>query len=104
MSGVLLTQPVSEKKIAKAVAALEKRFAPDVVRIRYSLMNDWSGDPAIYFRLLMTDDAARHGEVARRWRQVIHGEVDPLNNWGLIPYTRYRSVSEQDELRDPAWN
>ncbi|MBM3737370.1 MAG: hypothetical protein FJW39_16435 [Acidobacteria bacterium] len=98
---------VDEKAVAATVAELERRFAPDVVRIRYTLKNDWSGDPAIYFRVLLTDDAAREERlytVAGAIRKVIWWEVDTLKNWDVMSYISFRSVSEQKQMRDAEWD
>ena len=46
-----------------AINEVERCLAPDVVRIRYDIGEDWSGQWAIFFRVVLTDEAARrHGE------------------------------------------
>lgn len=97
---------VDEQEIAARVAELERRFAPDVVRVRYKVKNDSSGDPAIYFRVLLTDEASgpgRLGQMVNDVRRVIRTEIDPLNNWDLLSYVRFRNQSEQAEMRDAEW-
>lgn len=57
-------------------------LAPDVVRIRYSIKNDWSGDEAVYLRVLLSDQAStprRLRKVAGRVEALISEKVDPLN-------------------------
>ena len=44
--------------IEAAIEATEKSLAPDVVRIRYEIGKDWSDEWAIFFRIVLTDDAA----------------------------------------------
>lgn len=97
---------VDEKEVAARVAELERKFAPDVVRIRYTIQNDYSGDPAIYFRVLLTDEASRPPGLYKLTRKIddtIWDEVDSLNRWGRFPYVWYRSVSEQADLREAIW-
>lgn len=95
------------KKIAKAVAALEKRFAPEVVRVRYTVREDWTGDPSVYFRVLLTDKAAhpdRLGDISSRLRRMLREEIRPEREWDLNSYVSFRSVSEQEEMREPEWD
>lgn len=88
------------------MATAERLLAPDVIRIRYTMGEDWSGEPAIYFRVLLSDpasDPTRLGAVTRNVQEVIERDVDPLNTWGLFPYFNFRSQSEQATMREPAW-
>ena len=76
-------------RIAKAA---EEKFAPDVIRIRYQTGFDWSGDPAIFFRVPLSGVASRHenlGTIAERVRRELRSNI--------------RSQSEQDQLKDPQW-
>lgn len=47
---------------------LEQALGQDVLRIRYDVGQDWTGEWAIFFRVLLTDDAAKHRlrEIATR--------------------------------------
>ena len=94
------------EKLAAAIASVERKLAPDVVRIRYTVENDWSGEQAVFFRILLSDAASkppRLHKVTRRVEALIYQEVDPLNRWGLVPYLNFRSKSEQAVLREAAW-
>ena len=96
---------VHQGRIDKAVRQAEAQLTPDVARIRHSIEDDWSGEPAIYFRVLLADAASREDRlraITERVREVVMGRVDPYE-YGLTPYFRFRSVSEQAELRDRAW-
>jgi hypothetical protein len=96
----------NQAELAAAIAKLEQKLAPDVVRIRYSIGTDWSGEEAVYFRILLSDAASkprRLREVTRRVSTVIYQQIDPLNSWGLVPYLRFRSQSEQAALKEAAW-
>jgi hypothetical protein len=94
------------EQIAAGIASVEQKLAPDVVRIRYTIGDDWSGEQAVFFRILLSDAASRPDrlrEVTSRVRALITQQVDPLNSWGLIPYLKFRSQSEQAVLQEPAW-
>jgi hypothetical protein len=90
-----------ESGIQRAIQAL----APDVVRIRYSLDDDWTGDPSVFFRVVLSDDASREeqlGKTARRILDGIRDEVRP-EELGLNYYFNFRSFSEESKNPDPAW-
>ena len=92
--------------VPKIVKAAEEKFAPDVVRIRYHTGFDWNGDPAIFFRILLSDDASRVenlGEIAEHVRRELFDEFVSLGESDYFPYTTFRSKSEQDKLKDPQW-
>ena len=93
-----------QAEIAAAIARVQQSIGPDVVRIRYEIGEDWSGQWAIFFRILLTDDAARHRlrDVATK---VVWGLARQLDfpGMGVYPYHNFRSVSEQSMLQEPAW-
>jgi len=81
-------------------------LGPDVVRLGYNVGTNWSGEPAIYFRVVLTDQASQQDrlhQVASRIRALIDEQIDPLDSWGLLAYVNFRSQSEQEMLQDPAW-
>lgn len=99
----VLRQNELNKEVEKCVAKLP---ADEVVRVRYSLGEDWSGDAAIYFRIVLTDEASREerlGDVAHRIEEMIDREVQPYQNWGLLAYFSFRSASEQAGRHEPEW-
>jgi hypothetical protein len=96
---------VNQSEIASAIQRVAFALAPDVVQIRYSLGGDWTGDPSIYFRIVLSDDASRPTrlrEITQRVERTILGEID-TDELGLNPYFKYRSLSEHAALKDPAW-
>ena len=96
---------VHQGKIEKAVARSAKSLAPDVVRIRYSLGEDWSGSGAVFFRVVLSDNASRPNylrEIAKRVKSTVFSEVRP-DELGLEAYFNFRSASEQAELKEPTW-
>jgi hypothetical protein len=78
-------------------------FPSGVVNLRYTLDNDWSGDPAIFFWITLSDEAARRTVLfqnSRRITEFITQRLDPIGQWGLIPYFNFRSQSEQANLKE----
>lgn len=96
---------VNQSQIKAAVERAVQAVAPDVVRIRYSLDDDWTGEPSIFFRVIVSDSAIRGTrlhEIAERISRTIRNEVKP-DELGLHSYFNYRSFSEQVELQEAAW-
>ena len=96
-----VTLPTQEQ-VNQVVAEL----APDVVRIRMDIATDWAGEPAIYFRGILSDEAGRR----ERFREVIdRAEAVIRDRLGLdfieshFPYFSWRMQSEQVALRESSW-
>ena len=94
-----VAQPAELIKHLNALAP----YPPGVVNLRYTIDNDWSGDPAIFFWITLSDDAARLpilSQTSRRLMDFIAQQLDPVGQWGLIPYFNFRSQSEQTKLKE----
>jgi hypothetical protein len=93
-----------QAEIEAAILRVEQIAGPDVVRIRYEIAEDWSGQWAIFFRIVLTDDAARERlrEAADKIVWGLSRELD-FPSMGVFPYHNFRSLSEQATLREPAW-
>ena len=100
----LPTAATKQPEIDATVTEIERLMAPDVVHIRYEIGRDWAGDWAIFFRVLLSDEASklRLRDVAT---QVVHRLADRLDfpSLGVSPYHNFRSASEQAVLREEAW-
>ena len=99
---------VDQRAISAAVREVEKAFAPQVVRIGHSYGEDWAGYPAIYFRVLVRDEAAKpatrlHEEVAKPLSLALRN-ADAIDKSDLHAYFFFRTVSEQEKLQDPDWD
>jgi hypothetical protein len=95
-----------EQEIADAVKRVEEALRPDVVRIRFSYGDDWTGEESVFYRVLLSDKAAkskRLGKIAQDISLKLYLDV-PASDFGLHSYTNFRSKSEQDELQDPEWS
>ena len=97
---------VNEAAIDAAVRRVEDLFSPQVVQIQYTLENNHYGDPAITFRILVTDDAAHDidqlYELSEKISKTLTNEAHTYEI-GLDAHFSYRTVSEQKKLPDPMW-
>ena len=103
---VAQSRVIPKTNVEKAIDKVIRRLGRDVVRVRYSFGEDWTGDPSIYFRVVLSDEASRddkRGDVTRRVVNQVINELQPQGEWGLIPYISFRSNAEQGRLRDPEW-
>ena len=94
-----VAQPVEFIKHLNALSP----FPSGVVNLRYTIDNDWSGEPAIFFWITLSDEAARPevlSQTSRRIMDFITQRLDPMGQWGLIPYFSFRSQSEQENLKE----
>jgi hypothetical protein len=93
-----------QANIEAEVRAVEAALRRDIVRIRYEIGEDWSGQWAIFFRVVLSDDAAKHRlrQVTTNvaWRLAERLDFQAL---GVFPYHNFRSDSEQAALREEAW-
>jgi hypothetical protein len=98
---------INTTEVEKAVEEFLKTLGPEVVRVRYNIGEDWSGDTALYFRVVLADsvsgDMKTFVAVAQRVRRSFFEQLKPLENWGLFPYINFRTNAEQNELNDPKW-
>jgi hypothetical protein len=82
------------------------KLGPEVVHVAYNLGEDSTGEPSIFFRIVLADDATREdilSDTTGRVATILFDEVHPIENWGLHPYFNFRSKSEQQKRQDPEW-
>ena len=98
---------ISQTEIEKAVDEFIKTLGPEVVRVRWNIGDDWSGDTALFFRVVLDDSVAvdrqTFVETAQRVTASFFEKLQPLENWGLFPYTNFRSNAENVQLNDAKW-
>ena len=90
------------EEFVEKLKSVEPLKPPGVARWRYTFDDDWSGDPAVYFWVTLTDEASRFEnlqEVTTAFEKAVTDAADPLEEWGIIPYFHFRSESEQAQLR-----
>lgn len=91
----------------REVTSITKKLAPAVVRIRLSEGKDYSGDPALYFRVLLADESAPGPETRSRLMSRVRYALTTglsLDELEEAVVFRYRTVGEH--LADPnsAWD
>ena len=96
------------KDFAQRVEEVAKKFPGEVVRIRHSFGRDWDGDPAIYFKILFSDEALMRHPLTALTNGVRNALIEDLALYGseysfYIPYFNFRTVGEQERLKDPQW-
>lgn len=97
---------VNQAQLANAIAQVVPKLGEEIVRLRHSIGSDTSGEPAIFFRIILPDAAiheATLADVTGRIATTLFEELRPYENWGLIPYFSFRSNSEQILRNDPDW-
>jgi hypothetical protein len=93
-----------QPQINAAVADVMHGLSPSVRYIRYDIGQDWSGQWAVFFRVLLSDDAARNRlrDIATSVVSLTSERLD-LPSLGLFPYFDFRSESEQVNRPEPGW-
>jgi hypothetical protein len=111
-SGILKAEPAmaylprgvaQPMEMVKSLNALTSLMPPAVVNWRYTIDNDWSGDPALFFWVTLSDQASRPEnlpQITKYITGIITNHIDPMGEWGLIPYINFRSQSEQARLKE----
>ena len=89
------------EELAKALDGLPPWPAyAEVVTWDYKIDENWAGEPALYFLIVLRDEAAtdeRLREVTRRIRNFVDDKADPQGQWDLFPYFRFISQSEYEQ-------
>ncbi len=96
---------IKQPQINSVVDQVVKELSPSVRLIRYDIAPDWYGEWAIFFRVLLSDEASKTPRLRDVTNQVIwrmSAKLD-LPNLGLLPHFDFRSESEQATLNEPEW-
>jgi hypothetical protein len=97
---------VEQEKFASAVTEVERALQPQVLRVRYDFGDDWSGEPAVFFRIVLADAATTRDQLLKVTTHVsstLEQRIEPLEQWGVLPYFNFRGQSEQALMQDEAW-
>lgn len=76
-----------------------------IVRVIPSLGTDWNGESAVFFQIVLADGTPR-GQLLNLTKQIsqaIVQQVQPLEEWGVLPYFNFRTQSEQARIEEPTW-
>jgi hypothetical protein len=98
---------INQTEVEKAVDEFIRTLGPEVVRVRWNIGTDSTDDTALFFRVVLADSVAvdrkTFVETAQRITASFFEKLQPLENWGLFPYTNFRSNAENAQLSDPKW-
>jgi hypothetical protein len=100
------TRFVNQTQLASEIAKAVRKLRKEAVRVRYNFDTDSTGEPSIFFRIVLTDAASREdkiAEVARRIEKILDDDLHIYENWGLLSYFSFRSESEQAQRHEPEW-
>ena len=84
-----------------AVSRAAQQLRPNVVDIITTLGNDWSGEPAAFFMVILSNPASQRDQLLRVTNQATNAivqMVQPLEQWGVLPYFNFRSEAEQARI------
>jgi hypothetical protein len=94
-----------QAQFQSTVNRVARQLRPQVNDITFALGNDWSGEPAVFFMIILSNTASRREQLLRVTNQVsntIVQMVQPLEQWGVLPYFNFRSEAEQAKIDRPS--
>ena len=94
-----------EDQIRRSMEKAKEELGPDVIRIKTMIDDDWTGEPVIVFRVLISDAAVRKngiGPISRRVSKRIEND-EAVEASRLFPHFRFRTDAEQAALKDKDW-
>jgi len=100
--------------IAKAFAQQAQFFGavsplslpPRVVSLTPTLGTDWNGNEAVFFQVVLADNAVPRTQLLAFTKQISQSIVSRLNpneEWGVWPYFDFITQSEQARMKQPTW-
>jgi hypothetical protein len=94
-----------QQEIEAIVEAAKEELRPFVQHIRWEFGQDWSGDWALFFRIVLPDTVVRGRQRHRITEQVRRHLIERVRpqERGLLAYFSFRGQSEQAALREEAW-
>src|SRR5579871_4734379 len=84
-----------------AVNRAAQQLGPHIIDVTFTLGNDWSGEPAVFFMVILSNAASRKDQLLRTSTEVSNAivqMVEPLEQWGVLPYFNFRSEAEQAKI------
>ncbi len=102
VTGAFVNRKQLEAEIQQAIGKL----SPDADQVFYRFEDDSTGEPSIFFRIVLSDEAIqkeKHLAATNRIMMLLLEEIEPADNWGLHAYFNFRSRAEQEQRFDPKW-
>lgn len=92
-----------QEEFFDAVAQVAGKLQPGVVSITPKLGEDYDGEPSVVLEAVLAGglDSDERSKLRERVRWTIRQEILPMEEWGVLPYFRFRSQSAQEQL-EPA--
>ncbi|HXM40576.1 MAG TPA: hypothetical protein VN924_04950 [Bryobacteraceae bacterium] len=101
ISVMIITRVVlNEADLARRVKAVARKLSPDVVRIRYEIALDSTDKEAIFFRIVLSDDASRE-EKLRQVAESVESELSKRlkMNWASGCISTFEASPNQRSLK-----
>jgi hypothetical protein len=92
-----------QRQFFAAVANAASGLPQPVISVTPSLGTDWNGESAVFFQIVLADGTPR-GQLLTLTKQIsqaIVRQVQPLEEWGVLPYFNFRTQSEQARIKEP---
>jgi len=91
-----------------AVDQVTSALPSEVAEVFTALGTDWDGESAVFFKVILKDNAIPRPELLAFTRQVsraIVQQVGPLEEWGVLPHFRFLTQTEYAPVKEvePAW-
>jgi hypothetical protein len=91
-----------------AVDQVARSLPPEVAEVIATLGTDWDGESAVFFKIILKDNAIPRSELLAFTKDVswtIIQQVSPLEDWGVLPYFRFLTQTEYARVKEvePAW-
>ena len=98
---------VHQGQLDAEIKSAVQKLGQEALHVAYRVREDSTGEPSIFFRIVIADSATKEEIIAaitRRIATTLIGRLQPIENWGLHPYFNFRSLSEHKARRDPDWD
>ena len=80
-----------------SIAQVVHELPPQVISVTPTLGNDWAGEPAVYFQIIITDNAVPRRNLLAFTKDISHDiiqRIRPLEEWGVLPYFNFLTQSD----------
>jgi hypothetical protein len=86
-----------------AVAQAASELPPPIESVTPSLGTDWNGESAVFFQIVLADGTPRAQllNLTKEVSQAIVQQVQPLEEWGVLPYFNFSTQSEHGRIKEP---
>ena len=89
-----------------AIARVANGLPQPVLSVTPTLGTDWNGEPAVYFQIIIADNAVPRPELlefTKKISQAIVQHVRPVEEWGVLPYFNFLTQSDAARMPQPTW-